>query len=179
MMKNLLEKLFENETLTYDESKSVLLEISAKKYDDSLIASFLTVYKMRMPCVEEIEGFRDALLDLLARTVEENPCRRENWVHLVNALGRVDATRKNECLHSEEATNQERQDWWWGKDRVSTWKEEFFNLPKSAIQAVKPEFVRIVSQVVESALVNSPSEHHINKEEETLEESSVFRVLST
>ena len=56
MMKNLLEKLFENETLTYDESKSVLLEISAKKYDDSLIASFLTVYKMRMPCVEEIEG---------------------------------------------------------------------------------------------------------------------------
>ena len=63
-MKNLLEKLFENETLTYDESKSVLLEISAKKYDDSLIASFLTVYKMRMPCVEEIEGFRDALLDL-------------------------------------------------------------------------------------------------------------------
>ena len=51
-MKNLLEKLFENETLTYDESKSVLLEISAKKYDDSLIASFLTVYKMRMPCVE-------------------------------------------------------------------------------------------------------------------------------
>lgn len=63
-MKNLLEKLFENETLTYDESKSVLLEISEKKYDDSLIASFLTVYKMRMPCVEEIEGFRDALLDL-------------------------------------------------------------------------------------------------------------------
>ena len=63
-MKNLLEKLFENETLTYDESKSVLLEISAKKYDDSLIASFLTVYKMRMPCVEEIEGFRDALVDL-------------------------------------------------------------------------------------------------------------------
>lgn len=64
MMKNLLEKLFENETLTYDESKSVLLEISTKKYDDSLIASFLTVYKMRMPCVEEIEGFRDALFDL-------------------------------------------------------------------------------------------------------------------
>ena len=64
MIKNLLEKLFENETLTYDESKSVLLEISAKKYDDSLIASFLTVYKMRMPCVEEIEGFRDALVDL-------------------------------------------------------------------------------------------------------------------
>jgi len=64
MIKNLLEKLFENETLTYDESKSVLLEISAKKYDDSLIASFLTVYKMRMPSVEEIEGFRDALVDL-------------------------------------------------------------------------------------------------------------------
>ena len=63
-MKNLLEKLFENETLTYNESKSVLLEISAKKYDDSLIASFLTVYKMRMPSVEEIEGFRDALVDL-------------------------------------------------------------------------------------------------------------------
>ena len=63
-MKKILEKLFDHETLNYDESNSILKEISAKKYNDEQISSFLTVYKMRMPTVEEIEGFRDALIDL-------------------------------------------------------------------------------------------------------------------
>lgn len=63
-MKKILEKLFDHETLNYDESNSILKEISAKKYNDEQVSSFLTVYKMRMPTVEEIEGFRDALIDL-------------------------------------------------------------------------------------------------------------------
>jgi len=134
-----------------------------------------SIIKVRQLCEANLLP-RDALLDLLACAVEKNPCRRENWVHLVNALGRVYASTGNnhdECLHSEESTDQERRDCWWGKDRVSTWKEEFFNnLPKSATQAVKPEFVCIVSQVVESILVDSPYQDHINKEE-TLNESSV------
>ena len=66
-MKKILEKLFEHETLSYHQAKSILLEISAKKYNEALISSFLTVYKMRTPNVNEIEGFRDALLELCVK----------------------------------------------------------------------------------------------------------------
>ena len=63
-MKKVLEKLFDHNYLEYEESKKVLREISSKKYNSSQVASFLTVFKIRNPSVQEIEGFRDALLDL-------------------------------------------------------------------------------------------------------------------
>ena len=63
-MKKVLEKLFDHKYLEYEESKTILKEISTKKYNDSQVASFLTVFKMRNPSLQEIEGFRDALLDL-------------------------------------------------------------------------------------------------------------------
>ena len=66
-MKKILEKLFDHNYLEYEESKKVLKEISSKKYNYSQVASFLTVYKMRNPSVQEIEGFRDALLDLCVK----------------------------------------------------------------------------------------------------------------
>ena len=66
-MKKILEKLFDHNYLEYEESKKVLKEISSKKYNDSQVASFLTVFKMRNPSVQEIEGFRDALLDLCVK----------------------------------------------------------------------------------------------------------------
>ena len=66
-MKEILEKLFDHNYLEYEESKKVLKEISSKKYNNSQVASFLTVFKMRNPSVQEIEGFRDALLDLCVK----------------------------------------------------------------------------------------------------------------
>ena len=66
-MKKILEKLFDHNYLEYEESKRVLKEISSKKYNYSQVASFLTVFKMRNPSVQEIEGFRDALLDLCVK----------------------------------------------------------------------------------------------------------------
>ena len=66
-MKKILEKLFGHNYLEYEESKKVLKEISSKKYNYSQVASFLTVFKMRNPSVQEIEGFRDALLDLCVK----------------------------------------------------------------------------------------------------------------
>ncbi len=66
-MKKILEKLFDHNYLEYEESKKVLKEISSKKYNDSQVASFLTVFKMRNPSVQEIEGFRDALLELCVK----------------------------------------------------------------------------------------------------------------
>ena len=53
--------------MEYEESKKVHKEISSKKYNYSQVASFLTVFKMRNPSVQEIEGFRDALLDLCVK----------------------------------------------------------------------------------------------------------------
>ena len=66
-MKKILERLFNHSYLSYEESKKILKEISSSKYNDSQVASFLTIFKMRNPSVQEIEGFRDALLDLCVK----------------------------------------------------------------------------------------------------------------
>ncbi|MBN4051315.1 anthranilate phosphoribosyltransferase [bacterium AH-315-M05] len=63
-MKAILNHLFEHKTLNKEEAKQVLIDISNAKYNHSQIASFLTVYMMRSVTVDELEGFRDALLEL-------------------------------------------------------------------------------------------------------------------
>ncbi len=63
-MKNILNRLINHETISKEEAKSVLVNISKGEYNQSQIASFLTVYMMRSITVEELEGFRDALLEL-------------------------------------------------------------------------------------------------------------------
>ena len=63
-MKQLLPYLFAQNTLSREEAKAVLLEISKGRYNDALLASFLTVYKMRPITGPELQGFRDALLEL-------------------------------------------------------------------------------------------------------------------
>jgi len=63
-MKELLNKLFEQQRLTKEEAKDVLIQIAAEKYNASQMASFLTVFMMRPISVEELAGFREALLEL-------------------------------------------------------------------------------------------------------------------
>ncbi len=63
-MKHILNRLINHEQLTKEESRNVLINISEGKYNNSQIAAFLTVYMMRSVSIEELEGFRDALLDL-------------------------------------------------------------------------------------------------------------------
>ncbi len=63
-MKQLLNRLINHETISKEEAKQVLVNISKGDYNQSQIASFLTVYMMRSITIEELEGFRDALLDL-------------------------------------------------------------------------------------------------------------------
>lgn len=63
-MKRILNRLINHEQLTKVEARSVLVNISEGKYNNSQIAAFLTVYLMRSISIEELEGFRDALLDL-------------------------------------------------------------------------------------------------------------------
>ncbi len=63
-MKQILNRLINHEQLTKEEAQAVLVNISEGKYNQNQIAAFLTVFMMRNVSLEELEGFRDALLDL-------------------------------------------------------------------------------------------------------------------
>ena len=63
-MKTILNRLINHEILSKAEAKEVLVNISAGNYNQSQIASFLTVYMMRSITIEELSGFREALLEL-------------------------------------------------------------------------------------------------------------------
>jgi anthranilate phosphoribosyltransferase len=63
-MKEILNYLFEHKTLAKTEAKQVLSDIGNGRYNNSQIAAFMTVYIMRSITVDEIEGFRDAMLEL-------------------------------------------------------------------------------------------------------------------
>lgn len=67
-MKAILSHLFEYKFLTKQQAKEVLIGISSGKYSNSEIASFLTIYAMRSVTVEELEGFRDAMLEMCLAT---------------------------------------------------------------------------------------------------------------
>ena len=63
-MKEILTYLFDHKTLTKEDAREVLTNIASGKYNDPEIAAFVSVYLMRNITVEELSGFRDALLDL-------------------------------------------------------------------------------------------------------------------
>ena len=63
-MKKLLNRLINHENISEIEAKQVLVNISNGDYNQSQIASFLTVFMMRSITLEELKGFRDALLEL-------------------------------------------------------------------------------------------------------------------
>jgi anthranilate phosphoribosyltransferase len=63
-MKHLLNRLINHESISSEEAKQVLVNISEGQYNQSQIASFLTVFMMRSITLEELQGFRDALLEL-------------------------------------------------------------------------------------------------------------------
>ena len=63
-MKKLLNLLFENYTLTEQEAYQIMVEISEEKYSQVELASFLTVFNMRNITLDELKGYRRALLDL-------------------------------------------------------------------------------------------------------------------
>ncbi|MGN6397985.1 MAG: anthranilate phosphoribosyltransferase [Mucilaginibacter sp.] len=63
-MKAILNHLFEHKTFTRGESKQILTDIAQGKYNNSQMAAFMTAYCMRSITVNELEGFRDAMLEL-------------------------------------------------------------------------------------------------------------------
>lgn len=63
-MKNILNRLIAFETLSKEEAKNILTQISTEEFSEVQIASFLTVFMMRNITLEELEGFREALMEL-------------------------------------------------------------------------------------------------------------------
>jgi len=63
-MKALLNRLIQHQQLSKEEARQVIIHIAEGKYNISQIASFLTVYMMRSISLEELQGFREALLEL-------------------------------------------------------------------------------------------------------------------
>ncbi len=66
-MKRLLQYLFEHKTLTYQQAKDTLIAISKNAYNDTEVTAFITVFLMRSITIEELQGFRDALLELCVK----------------------------------------------------------------------------------------------------------------
>jgi len=63
-MKKILNYLFEHKTFSREAAKEILIGISKGMYNESELAAFMTVYLMRSITINELLGFRDALLEL-------------------------------------------------------------------------------------------------------------------
>lgn len=63
-MKKILQLLFEHKSLSREQAKEVLLKIGKGIYNEHEITAFMTVYLMRSITIEELHGFRDALMEL-------------------------------------------------------------------------------------------------------------------
>jgi len=66
-MKQILNRLFDHQSLTRGEAAEVMTNIAAGKYNDSQIAAFVSVYLMRSIELDEVIGFRDALLNMAVK----------------------------------------------------------------------------------------------------------------
>ena len=63
-MKKILQHLFEHKTLSREMAKEVLVNIGKGVYNEHEVTAFMTVYLMRSITIEELQGFREALLEL-------------------------------------------------------------------------------------------------------------------
>ena len=63
-MKKILQYLFEHKTLSREQAREVLVNIGKSMYNEHEVTAFMTVYLMRSITIEELQGFRDALLEM-------------------------------------------------------------------------------------------------------------------
>ena len=66
-MKKILQYLFEHKTLSRAQAKEVLVQISQGLFNEHEVTSFVTVFLMRRITIDELMGFRDALLSLAVK----------------------------------------------------------------------------------------------------------------
>jgi anthranilate phosphoribosyltransferase len=63
-MKKILQHLFEHKTLTRGQAQEIMLNIARSSYNETELAALMTVYLMRSITIDELQGFRDGLLEL-------------------------------------------------------------------------------------------------------------------
>jgi anthranilate phosphoribosyltransferase len=63
-MKEILSELVEHRSLSKETAKKVLVDLASAKYNPSQMSAFMTVYMMRAITIDELQGFRDAMLEL-------------------------------------------------------------------------------------------------------------------
>ncbi|KIO75634.1 anthranilate phosphoribosyltransferase [Pedobacter lusitanus] len=66
-MKKILNHLFENKSFSREEARKILTAIASGEFNTSQIAAFITAFGMRNITVAELQGFRDAMLDLCVK----------------------------------------------------------------------------------------------------------------
>lgn len=62
-MKKILQHLFDHKTLSRQQAKEIMLQMAENKFSDAEIAAFSTVFLMRTITIEELLGFKEALLE--------------------------------------------------------------------------------------------------------------------
>lgn len=63
-MKEILQYLFNHHTLSKSEAKAIMIEIAQNKFNATEVTSFITVFLMRNITLDELKGFREALLQM-------------------------------------------------------------------------------------------------------------------
>ncbi|WP_179467382.1 anthranilate phosphoribosyltransferase [Chryseobacterium sp. H1D6B] len=63
-MKEILEYLFNHHTLSKSEAKAIMIEIAQNKFNPTEVTAFISVFLMRNITLKELEGFREALLQM-------------------------------------------------------------------------------------------------------------------
>ena len=63
-MKKILQLLFEHKTLSREQAREVMLNTAKGSYNESELTAFMTVFLMRSITIDELQGFRDGLLEL-------------------------------------------------------------------------------------------------------------------
>jgi len=63
-MKKTLYRLFEHQSLDRNEARDILLRMTQGEFNDAQISAFVTVFLMRSITIDELSGFRDALLEM-------------------------------------------------------------------------------------------------------------------
>lgn len=63
-MKEILQYLFNHHTLSKSEAKAMMIEIAQNKFNAAEVTAFISVFLMRNITLNELEGFREALLHM-------------------------------------------------------------------------------------------------------------------
>jgi anthranilate phosphoribosyltransferase len=72
-MKAILNELIDHRSLSKETARQVLVDLASGKYNPSQTTAFMTVYMMRSITVDELQGFRDAMLELCIRADFDQP----------------------------------------------------------------------------------------------------------